>query len=105
MSEIAKANEELDEAVRHRVKAGHTAALRSLKAIAEYVPDIGFTGSDKMAKVYGKPKDDCSFFTETYLYALMGKKDAITIMALLTTLAKDLGCKHGMYELTQKEIT
>jgi len=42
-------------------------------------------------KVFAKGDDACPFFSEAYLYNLLGKEDARTLLALMRKLCRSLG--------------
>ena len=42
-------------------------------------------------KVFGKEDEKQPFFSEAYLYNLLGKEDARTLLALMSQLCKSLG--------------
>ena len=86
---ITDADKAVEEAIRARIRAGNAEAVRCLHNLVTWVPEMGFPD---FKGVYGDPPgDDCPFVTESYLYELLGKEDARTILAYLNHLARSLG--------------
>ena len=103
------ADERLKRALEFRIKAGATEALNQFKQLQTWVPECGWP--DDVPPVSGnKPKPGTPFFTEAYLYELLGKEDARTVLCLMNAVERALAgeveyftydtCKHcGRQEL------
>ncbi len=53
-----------------------------------------FDGEDAKDPEIGV-SDDCPFFTESYLYSLLGKEDARTVLSLVGTMLEACGITHA----------
>ena len=78
----------------------------SIKELLEWIPEgvpleeiskINYPpkvwGNDRM---FIKGDDKCPFFSEAYLYNLLGKQDARTLLALMRQLCKSLGIENDL---------
>ena len=51
---------------------------------------------------YAIGDENAPFFSETFLYVLLGKEDARTVLAYLGQLLRALGYKQGVYDLYEE---
>lgn len=96
---IREADAALKIALTRRLAAGQEDILKTLMEMVDFVPDSGFPLDAK--PLYGDPIDELDkvpFFTETYLYNLIGKEDARTVLAYLGEIARALGFE-GLWEV------
>ena len=79
-SAVKKTTDELDTAIAKRIEAGNAEVRRVLERIYEWIPQ----DQPDFVPVYDKEvPSDAPFFSETYLYNLLGKEDARTVLSLL----------------------
>ncbi|MGH7166779.1 MAG: hypothetical protein ACREIS_14765 [Nitrospiraceae bacterium] len=112
--EVKASQEALETAIRRRVAAGNAAVKAALVRALEYVPDVGFPHT--VTPAYFDPRRgsladyirenrlggrELPFFCEAYLYELVGKEDARTILALLSNIARAIGYQ-GLWELEKE---
>ena len=87
---LANAEKGIATAIDARVRAGNSYGVEALRELVTWVPEVGFPGN--CTPVYDDPPDeDCPFFTESFLYELLGKEDARTVLCLLEAVAHGLG--------------
>lgn len=114
--EMKRAEEELQEALEKRILAGQKEAVRELKTLLRFTPEFGFRDEVPLALNWNPEQEaeerellnsgKVPFFSETYLYNLLGKGDARTILAILGSLARALGARDGLCgieELVQED--
>lgn len=102
--EIREADAALKAALIQRLAAGETDIHKTLVAMAKYVPEDGFPSD--MTPIYGDEHDELDkapFFSETYLYNLIGKEDARTVLAYISQIARGLGY-DGWWEIQEKAL-
>lgn len=92
---LRKADEALKAAIAERIKIGAEAARVELSDFATWIPESPptynvFTGR-RMTASERKECIDAPFLCETYLYYLMGKEDARTVLALFNSVCRVLG--------------
>ncbi len=98
--------QDLVDAVAQQRRDVTEAAIRLYQYTPEIVPD-GFktTGGEGM---YTPGDETAPFFTESYLYNLMGKEDGRTVLALVHNLLKAMGLDgydiHALEEKAAREI-
>ena len=107
-SEIRAADEAIEKAVQQRIHAGNKEAVNALIQLVNWVPECGFSwphayedrfsAEEKEAEM-GLLNDNCPLATEAFTYALFGKDQGRTYLALLGSLARALGFKAGLYDL------
>ena len=91
-SKIEKADSAIQKALTQRIQLGNTEAVNALRELVQWTP-----GTFPFKKtVYDEDPGeaeatDAPFFTEAYLYALVGKSHARTLLALIYNLASSLG--------------
>lgn len=92
MEKLKAADDKLNDAIRDRIAAGNIAALEAIRDLVTWEPrEFPFKKT-----VYGsKPRDagvlDAPFFSEAYLYELLGKENARTVLAHVGLLCEALG--------------
>ncbi len=101
MSDIRDADAALQKAINERIAVGMADVFATLRSMTTFVPDIGFPGKP-LAGDTKEDLDDCPFFTEMYLYNLVGKEDARTILAHLGELARALGY-DGLWQMQEQD--
>jgi hypothetical protein len=79
-------DEAVGNAVARRVQGGNTAAVEELGKFLKWVPEYTPHNDD-----YGKTDRDAPFVSESYLYNLLGKDEARTVLAYLGSIARALG--------------
>ncbi len=105
MSDIRAANAAVQTAIAGRVAAGMSDVHANLRKMTEWKPEIGFPQNFKGRSPYGdtmKELNDCPFFSETYLYNLLGKEDARTLLAYMGEFARALGY-DGLWEMQERD--
>lgn len=71
-------------------------ARKALARLYEWTPEQGPPASFKKSPYYAKGNEDQPFLSEAYLYPLLGKEDARTLLALLGAVATAVGYERGM---------
>lgn len=101
---LREADEALKKAIADRIKAGNASALATLTRFATWVPELGFphavdqcTGKE-ITDEERKRLNNAPFVSEAYLYALLGKEEARTFLALFGSICQELGAQ-GYWEL------
>jgi len=100
------ADEALKKAIEERVKLGAEAARQELYDFATWVPGRfpsnwnAIMGRRMTASEHAECRD-APFLSETYLYYLMGKDEARTVMALFDSVCRALGIEDGYRELQE----
>lgn len=93
-------DEAIQQAIDKRIRAGNEEAIKVLKELYYWKPEGGFPDcKPQYSEDHFDYLDDCPFFSETYLYNLLGKEDARTILAMLGGIARALGYKDGRYSM------
>lgn len=77
---------------------------KAIKKLLEWVPEAVPLEKISRAnypvkiwgKVFSKGDDEQPFFSEAYLYPLLGKSDARTLLALMWRLCESLGIKTDL---------
>jgi hypothetical protein len=110
-----EAQEELLAAVKKVVSAGNLEIKELLVHMMKWSPQCGFPKN--VSPTYWDPEDDSKekyrrtknldnpdlpFFSETYLYELLGKDDARTVLGYIGSLARAIGYQ-GLWDL-QREV-
>lgn len=91
---LGKADRAVKRAIKQRIRAGNEAAVVALVDLVNWKPEGSFPYD---RDVYGKevldgdPEVDAEFFSEAFLYALIGKEDARTLLAKVGRVAKAFG--------------
>lgn len=68
----------------------NTDLLKAARRIYEYLPE-GYNVDFKKLTGYKEGDENAPFFSEAFLYVLMGKTDARTILALVANLIRAAG--------------
>lgn len=73
-----------------------------IKNMLEFNPGYGYETMKKYADLHGYPCEkedaDAPFYTETFLYLVLGKEDARSVLYPMQQLAEMLGVKAGKEE-------
>ena len=99
-----KARESMDAAFTQLIAAGQDDIARVVCDMLLFVPEGGFPMEEG---VYGESREelaDAPFFSEAYLYALMGKDQARTVLSFIGALCRALGYEHGTYGFIQAHV-
>ena len=101
--QVQDADRAIERAIKQRIVAGNTDIIDVLRRLANYVPDAPAKSiiRPEMLALYGEPDHDCPFFTEMYLYALLGKEDARTVLAYIGAIARAVGL-DGIHDLRRE---
>ena len=79
------------EALRADIVASHEEEKKErLKRLMEWTPE-GLAAGFKDGPYYAEGDEDAPFFTEAYLYNLLGKEDARTLLALMRPVFEEAG--------------
>lgn len=82
-------SEQLAEAIAREKREAQAEAVRAFKVLAQFKPE---SRPEFFEKHYGYSKGDehAPFFSEAFLYTLLGKEDARTLLGRMRRLAKAL---------------
>lgn len=98
-AEIKAADEELKSAQAHRLSVGLGVAQDALRRLVAFAPGHFPLKVDAYGQKPEKDVASAPFFSETYLYSLLGKDDARAIRGLISEAARAVGIERGLHEL------
>lgn len=99
-----EADEAVAAAIAQRIQAAHVGVEEALKSLVNYEPEAKPLLSAKAIEYYGEPEEGCPLFTESYLYPLLGKEDARTVLAMLGSVARAIGYEEGWWGVQRKYL-